>query len=372
MSKNISIIENNILASNTIRRQLVISLQEKGYNVTILTTGSPEEIQEARERRFHIIDVKSSKKNIFQVFNYMKNLKTALKSARPDLVLTFTIRPAIWGNFVCRYLHLPVITNITGTGPLFSSEKFSYSIARKLYKAALKKTRWIFFQNEDDRELFLNHKYVQKSRSQIIPGSGVDTGYFLPGKRSGNHPFTFLFIGRLLKDKGVVEYIEAAQHLKRNLSHIIFKLAGPLWHQNLKSNAISGETLSHWMEEGIVDYKGKISDIRALIETVDCVVLPSYREGMSNVLLEASSMERPCITCNVTGCKEIVEDGVTGFLCEVRNIESLADKMLKMALLPIDKRREMGRAARQKVVKEFDKKIVIDAYLYKIGEILNS
>ena len=146
---------------------------------------------------------------------------------------------------------------------------------------------------------------------------------------------------------------------------------GPFWTQNLKKNTITHTQLQHWIDEGVIDYLGEKKDVRKFIAEADCIVLPSYREGTSNTLLEAASMEKPAITTNATGCKEIVSDNVTGFLCNVRDELDLADKMEKMILLPTEERKEMGKMARQKIIKEYDKQIVIQAYMGAIHEAIN-
>lgn len=371
MKKNIVIIENNILATNTIRGKLTQTLVDKGYNVTVLTTGAETEIELARSKGFHIVDVKGSNRNPKDISNYVLNLQKALKKIRPDVVLTFTIRPAIWGNIVTRQLGIPTISNITGIGPLFESDNFTYRAARGLYKFVLKKTAKIFFQNYDDMNLFLDKKFVNPERAERIPGSGVDHEYYKPVKKeSDNKPFSFLFISRLIKDKGILEYVEAARILKNEMKEVEFQVLGSFWSQNLKDNIITKENVAHWVKEEIIQYKGAADDVREYIAAADCIVLPSYREGTSNVLLEAGSMEKPCITCDTTGCNEIVEDGVTGYLVEVKNAKDLAEKMCKMYKLSKEEREQMGIKARQKVIKDFDKQIVIDAYLRAIENVL--
>ena len=367
MKKKILVIENNIIATLSIRSKLMQVLIDKGYHVTILTTGTKEQLEKAKEAGFNVIDIKSSSQNPVGILLYMKNIRKYLKSTKADVCLTFTIRPAIWGNLITRQLNIPTITNITGVGPLFASNSIAYRFARLLYKFSLRKTAKIFFQNNDDKNLFLKNKFIAAQSYSLIPGSGVDHEFFKPiSLPHEENKIIFLFIGRLLKDKGVIEYVEAARKLKKEFSHIECNIIGPLWLQNLKENTITKDQLDGWVREGIINYLGEVLDVRNYIAQADCLVLPSYREGTSNVLLEASSMERPCITCDTTGCREIVEDGQTGFLCKVADAEDLADKMKQLILLPTETRTQMGKNARQKVVKEFDKQFVIEAYLNAI------
>ena len=369
MKLNIVILENNIISTLTVRSKLTQVLMEQGYVVTVLTTGTSQQLQAAEKMGLQVIDVKSSSQNPFHIFRYMLRLKKAMKDLKADICLTFTIRPAIWGNLVTRWLGIPTITNITGIGPLFASNNIAYKIARSLYRFSLKKTARIFFQNTDDRDLFLKHGFLHHQSTQLIPGSGIDYVHFSPAEKVfDKEVFVFLYIGRLLKDKGIVEFVEAARIVRKQHQHVLFRVIGPLWTQNLKGNTITAEQLEAWVDEGVINYVGEILDVRSYIASSDTVVLPSYREGTSNVLLEASSMERPCITCDTTGCREIVEDGVTGYLCKVADAEDLADKMLRIIELPQENRIDMGKKARQKVIREYDKKLVIDAYLHSINE----
>ena len=337
----------------------------------MLTTGQQDELELARSRGFDVIDVKGSNRNPKDISNYVINLQRAIKRFKPDVVLTFTIRPAIWGNIVTRQLNIPTITNITGIGPLFESDKLTYKAARGLYKFVLKKTKKIFFQNFDDMNLFLQKNFVKADRAERIPGSGIDHAFYKPmQKDSAKTAFTFLFISRLIKDKGILEYVEAARIIRKNHPTVNFEVVGPYWSQNLKHNTITKEDVYGWERDGTIIYKGSAEDVRPFIANADCIVLPSWREGTSNILLEASSMEKPCITCDTTGCNEIVDDNVTGYLVEVRNSTDLAAKMQMMLNLSEEERLNMGKKARQRVIKNFDKQIVIDAYLSAIDEVL--
>lgn len=364
------IIENNILATNTIRKKLAVTLLQKGFEVVVLTTGEVSELEKARSEGLRVIDVQSGGGNLLEVGRYIWNLNKSLSSIKPDIILTFTMRPNIWGNIIAGIKGIRVVSNITGTGQLFSSKNISFRIARLLYKFALRKTDWIFFQNIEDQKLFVDRKMVNEKKTSIIPGSGVDTTFFAPMNKPEQTPFTFLFIGRLIKDKGIVEFVKAAVHLKRLYPEVVFKIVGPLWKQNIKSNTISKEELDFWIKSKIVKYAGNDTDVRSFIAASDCVVLPSYREGMSNVLLEAGSMEKPCIATNVTGCKEIIVDKETGLLCKPKDADDLAGKMIEMFHISAQVRKDMGKTSRLRAQKYFEKNIVIQEYLDVIEKVI--
>jgi len=369
--KKIAVIENGLFSTYTMRDGLMKRLLKEGFDVTILTHTNAF-VSHVEKTGLHVINIGSGNLNPVKVLKYIVNLYRALKKINPDVCLTFSIRPAIWGNFITRFLQIPTITNITGVGPLFTSKNFAYRIARSIYRFALNKTKKVFFQNFDDMNLFLEKNFVAKEICERVPGSGVDHEKFSPIKQEGKKEenFIFLFIGRLIKDKGIFEFVEASRIIRKKYPKIVFNVIGPFWHQNLRSNTISKSDLQNWIVEGIIDYEGEKKDIRKFIARADCIVLPSYREGTSNILLEAASMEKPIITTNTTGCKETVEDGVTGFLCNVKDSRNLAEKMEQMLLLSCQERKEMGKKARQKIIKEFDKEIVLTAYLNAIKEVL--
>ena len=369
-SMRIAIIENHIISTNTVRRKLTETLIEKGFDITILSTGSTKELNFAKKLGFNVINVGMSNTHPKEVFIYIKKVYQALKSIDADLCLTFTMRPAIWGNMVSRILKIPVITNITGIGPLAESNSIAYRVARTLYRTALKKTKVVFFQNNDDLKIFLDKKFMRLEQAQIIPGSGVDVDFFKPIKKQHHDgKFIFLFISRLIKDKGILEYVAAAEVVRQKYPNVVCQVIGPYYNQNLKDNIISEEQIMHWLDEGLVHYLGAAEDVRPFIAEADCIVLPSYREGMSNVLLEAASMERPTIASNVTGCKEIIVDNKTGLLCRAKDSEDLSEKMIIMLNADIKVREEMGKEARKHVESKFAKQIVINAYLQNINQI---
>lgn len=370
--RKIAIIENHELGIYSIRHDLVQALAEK-YDVTILTEIDDSFKNGDLETIVRFIDVGKSVLNPVTAVKYNSRLRKALQETKPDVCLTFTIRPAIYGNMVTSRLKIPTISTITGTGPLFDSKSISYTIARQLYKWVLKKTRFVFFPNFDDLEAFIQAKYITREQAKRVPGSGVNYEKFapMPFTRGEDGKFIFLYISRLLKDKGVMEYVEAASIVKKQFPGAEFHIIGPLWTGNKKSLTVTEKELNEWIEKKWIVYHDKQKDVRPYIANADCVVMPSYREGMSNVLLEAASMARPLIATNVTGCRDIVEDGVNGLLCKVKDGKDLAEKMKQMINIPAAEREIMGKKGREKMIREFDKKMVIQIYLQAIDEIAN-
>jgi glycosyltransferase involved in cell wall biosynthesis len=369
-NRRIVVMENGLISTYTMRNELMLTLLNQNFEVHVLTHTNQfkKEVEDSGLKVYH---VGSGNTNPLKILMYVCKVFYFMRRVQPDVCLTFSVRPAIWGNIVARILGIPVIANISGIGPLFSSKNMAYRFIRFIYPFALSKTEKIFFQNEEDRETFISHRFIVRQKTDRIPGSGVDYLKFAPvpctNKITKN--FSFLFIGRLVKDKGILEFIEAAKIMKAQNPAINFKVIGPLLQQNLRSNTLTKKVVYQWVSEGIIEYEGEKKDVRKDIAAADCIVLPSYREGISNVLLEAASMEKACIATNVTGCKEIIEDGKTGLLCRVRDASDLAAKMKQMIALPESALMEMGKQARQKMIREFDKRIVLNCYLKEIKNI---
>lgn len=291
---------------------------------------------------------------------------------KPDVILHYTVKPNIYGTLAAAIIGIPTISNISGLGTVFLNDKLSSKVARVLYKMVLRYPKKVFFQNTYDLELFVHKKFVPEAVVGLLPGSGIDTNKYIPieVEKEKDEAFVFLLIARLIKDKGIIEYIEAAKIIKTKFNNVKFKLLGSLYPGN--PTAISKEEVERWEYENIVEYIGYSDDVMSWISQSDCVVLPSYREGLSRVLLEAASMAKPIITTDVPGCKDVVNHEVTGYLCEVKNAQSLAEQMEKKLQLTHPERVEMGKKGREKVIAEFSEEIVIRKYLEIINEITQS
>ncbi len=355
------------------RLGLIKALQKEGFEVYAI---APKDDYSEKLEKLGVkhIDIFMNNKGT----NPIEDIKTIweyykiYKQIKPDVALHYTIKPNIYGTIGAKLAGVKVINNIAGLGTLFINEKFATKIAKYLYKYSQKKADKIFFQNRDDFELFVKEKLIEKNKCDILPGSGVDIEKFKPIKvNKQDNVFRFLLIARMLWDKGVGEYVEAAKVIKQKCKNVEFLLLGAAGVDN--PTAIPKETIEKWEKEGIVKYLGTSDDVKSEIAKADCIVLPSYyREGVPRTLLEAAAMEKPIITTNNIGCKEVVDDGINGYLCNVKDSKDLANKMEKMLNLIEEERIKMGKAGREKIIKEFDEKIVIEKYLKAIKEVMSS
>lgn len=286
-----------------------------------------------------------------------------LRAEKPLAYLGYTVKPNVYGSMAAQLLGIPVINNIAGLGTAFINNSMLTRIVRTLYRVALHGSRRVFFQNAEDQALFTSTGLVRPERADRLPGSGMDLARFQPAAPPPlqDRPFVYLLVSRMLKDKGVEEFMEAARLVRQRAPSVQFQLLGFVDEAN--PNSISLERIRDWEAKGVVSYLGKTDDVRPYLESADCVVLPSYREGVPRSLLEAAAMARPIIATDVTGCRDIVEDKVNGLLCRVRDPEDLAAKMIRMLQFSPEERLAMGWAGRGKVEREFDEKMVIQKYL---------
>lgn len=353
------------------RMPLVLALLDKGHKVTILAPADGAEAQlEAAGCRFLPLYMNVKGLSPRDDHALMRRFRRIFAAERPDLVLSFTIKNNIFGALAARRLGLPFLPNVTGLGTAFMSGGLLQRVAELLYRRAFSRVPCVFFQNEEDRDLFLARRLVRPEQVRLLPGSGVDLEHFAPApvptEASEAQP-SFLMIARLLRDKGVVEYVEAARIIRSRRPDIRFRLLGAVGVEN--RSAIGPETLAEWQREGVIDYLGTTSDVRPVIREADCIVLPSYREGAPRTLIEAGAMARPAITTDVPGCRSVVESGVTGFLCEARDAQSLAAALERFLLLPPQDRKAMGSAARDRMERIYDQAHVVTACATEISRV---
>lgn len=314
------------------------------------------------------ININNSSKGISSNIKLLADLFKIYKSIRPDVVLHNAVKPNIYGALVCRILRIPVINNISGLGAIFMSNGISSILGKILYRISQKRVNTVFLQNSTDYNLFITNKIISQSQARLLPGSGVDLIRFSPIiKQATGNKIKFCFVGRLLGDKGIYEYIYASKKIKTEFPNTVFYILGELYLQH--PTAISEETLKGWVSDGTIIYMGKTDHVEKELGQFDCIVLPSYREGLSRVLLEACSMAIPAITTNVPGCIDVIEHEKNGLICKVKDSDDLYQQMKKFIGLSVEDREKMGVYGRSKIEKQFDEKIVIEHYLKAIENI---
>ncbi len=290
----------------------------------------------------------------------------------PDLVFHYTIKPNIYGSIAAALAGVRSIAVTTGLGYVFIQHSAAARIAKRLYRFAFRFPREVWFLNRDDLDAFHGEDLlVHPERAQLLRGEGIDLSTYAPATAATEDKASvdFILIGRLLRDKGVGEYVEAAAALRARYPQARFKLLGPVGVAN--PSAISQAEVDAWQAQGHIEYLGEAHDVRPFIAAADCVVLPSYREGVPRTLLEASSMARPIVATDVPGCRDVVDDGETGLLCRARDAGDLAAKMAAILEMDAPARRQMGEQGRRKMIAEFDEVHVIERYFETLGTLTN-
>ena len=346
------------------RKCIILKLINAGFEVVVV---SPFDEYASKLCKFGCkyvnVSIDNSGVNIindlYLIFQYLK----IFFKIKPNAVLSYTAKPNIYGSIAASVYSIPVVNNVSGLGTAFIRGGVLGGVVSFLYKISLVKSKCVFFQNSDDYEMFTSEGLVEKIKCDVLPGSGVDTSKFVPMEYvKKDDKFRFLLIARMLWDKGVGEYVEAAKIIKPKYPPVEFQLLGFL--DVINKSAISKEQMQEWVDEGLVNYLGVSDNVKEEIVKADCIVLPSfYREGTPRILLESASMAKPIITTDNVGCRDVVDDGVNGYLCEVRNTQDLADKMEMMLNLSENERKLMGEAGRVKMINEFDEGIVIGKYM---------
>lgn len=359
--KKILILANKDITLLYFRKELIEKLVAEKNDVTVCFPKS-DKVNEFINMGCKFIDIKMDRrgtnpvKDMGIIFNYLK----ILKETKPDIVLTFTIKPNLYGGFACRIRKIPYIANITGLGTALQNEGLLQKLTIFLYHIAFKKIKCCFMQNEDNMKFFEKHKIADGKR-KLLPGSGVNLEkYKLLEYPKESDDLEFLFIGRIMKEKGIDLYIETAKYIKSKYKNTKFHVIG-YCEQDYEGK------LEDLQKEGIIIYHGKQDDMIPFYKLSCCTIHPTYYpEGMSNVLLESAASGRPVITTDKPGCREIVDEGVTGFIVKPQDIETLKIAVEKFINMPYEEKVNMGLAGRKKVEKEFDRNIVIDAYIKHI------
>ena len=368
MSSWIVVSANSLWNIANFRTGLLDAIEAAGHSVAIAAPDDGPALRWDNPYEFHDLPINRSGLNPFRDAFLTLRYYGLLKEKRPAAFLGFTIKPNIYGSLAARMAGVPAIANVSGLGTAFIRGGPLARFIGALYRLAFAKAHKVFFQNPDDRKLFLDRNIVAAGRTGLLPGSGVDLERFSVAGPASRRETVFLLISRLLADKGVREFVEAAALVRASHPDARFQLLGGLDPGN--RTAIGQEEVRRWNQEGIVEYLGPTSDVRPYIAEASAVVLPSYREGLPRSLLEAAAMGRPLIATDVPGCREIVREGMTGLLCQVRNASSLAAAMARFAQMGVDQREAMGKAARQTVEAEFSERAVIDAYLEALQSVV--
>lgn len=352
------------------RKNLLKALIDAGYRVVVLVPADPLE-KELHKIGIETISININRRGISPIddlrllFQYIK----IMSELRPSAFIGYTIKPNIYGSLAGLVIGLPAISNVTGLGTAFKARGALQFVVSTMYRLAFRGARHVFFLNRDDCRLFIDRSLVRQDQITVLPGEGVDLKWFHPIPREGTKMFTFLLASRLIWEKGIREYAAAAKSLRERGYEFRFNLLGFLDESD--PSAISGEDVKKLEDEGAITYLGGSADVRQHIANCDCLVLPSwYPEGIPRILMEAAAMAKPLITTDTPGCREVVADGETGYLCAPRSARSLESAMLKVAELSEEGRLEMGRRGRAKAERNFDEQIVIHAYLSAIKSLI--
>lgn len=361
--KKIMIICNSLKGLKNFRKELLEKLLEEKHKVIIV--GPNDDIANYfinLSCSFVPIEMESRGTNPIKDIKLMFKYKKVIKQEKPDIVLTYTIKPNVYAGYVCEKLHIPYIANVTGLGTSVEQPGLLQKITLFLYKKGLKKAQCVFFQNQDNLDFMLNHKII-RNNYRLIPGSGVNLDYHILLPYPKDKIIRFLFISRVLYEKGIEEYLEVAKYIRKNYSNTEFHILGRCDDDKYIN------LINDLEKNNIVIYHGQVDDVREYHKISNCTIHPSfYPEGMSNVLLESCAAGRPVITTNRPGCKEVVDDGINGYVIECRDTKALKDKVEKFINLSNKEQKEMGLNGRKKVEREFDRNIVVDSYIKEIGE----
>lgn len=363
--KKVLMLGNHEIVIYNFRKELIERMIREGYEVYVALPYGPK-VELLKEMGCKFVDTPINRRNTnpvedLKVFlNYIK----VLKEVKPDVVLTYTVKPNVYGGIACRIKKIPYICNVTGLGSGYLNGGIVQKVVQILSKLAFRKANKVFFQNTADRDLLVQQGVV-KDNYDLLPGSGVnlETYKVLPYPPE-DQPINFNFVARVMKDKGIDEYLEAAKIIKEKYPNVVFNVIGMIDQPHYE------EILKKYEEDGIIKYHGFQTDMMPFIERCNCMINPSYTEGMSNVLLENAACGRPLIASDIPGCKEIICNNLNGFLFEVKNFNDLALKIEKFIGLKYEEKVIMGKRGSEKVIAEFDRQIVINKYIESIKKIL--
>lgn len=354
MSKKVVVIGNCSSGMYDFRHELISELVNNGCVVTALTAFDIK-MDDLRSLGMEVIETPMNRRGI----NPAEDLKLLflyrrlLKKLQPDLVITYTIKPNIYGGFAARLLKIPYAVNITGLGTAFQRDGFLRKIVTIMYRLSCKKAKVVFFENSENRRVFLDAKILKEEQTCLLNGAGVNLSHYQVTDYPAGDATKFLFMGRVMKEKGVNELFTAMKRLVSEGVPCTLDVLGS-YEEDYKG------LMETYEAEGWLHYRGYQADVRPFIEASHCFVLPSWHEGMANTNLECAASGRPVITSNIHGCLEAVEDGVSGFLCEKQNADDLYRVMRQFTGISYESRKAMGLAGRKRMETLFDKKLVVE------------
>jgi len=361
--KEILIITNALGGIYNFRKELVEKLISKGYNVHIVTPQSKHfDYFNNIGCKLYKVQIKRRGKNPLKDLSLLVRYLKIMKRIQPNIVLTYTIKPNIYGGLAATIYRIPYLTTITGLGSIFQNEGIGSKIATILYRRGLKKSRCVIFQNKHNKNYMNKNKIVQ-GPIMLVPGSGVNLSEFTLEDYPMDDRYRFLFIGRIMKEKGINEFLDAAKQIKLKYPSTEFTIIGSMEDDYR-------EQIQDYENLGIVNYKGSQNNVHSHIKNSHVVINPSHHEGMSNVLLEAASTGRPVLASNISGCQETFDEGISGYGFEPNDVNSMVRTIIRFIELPHLDKIKMGLDGRRKMEKEFDRNIVVKKYLDVIECIL--
>lgn len=349
----ILVLANFDLGLYNFRKELLQKLMDMGNEVYIsLPYG--EKVESLKEMGCKFLDTEVDRRGINPVTDskLIRAYFKIIKKVKPDKVITYTIKPNIYGGIACRIKNIPLYANITGLGTAFQGEGFITKLVTAMYKVAFKNVKTVFFENEENRDIIVNKGIVVKEKTHCLHGAGVNLEEYSLAEYPQDGTIHFLFIGRVMKEKGIDELFEAAKRFHSEAANVVFDIVGP-FEDHYETTVMQLDS------QGIIKYHGYQNNVKPFIEDAHCFVLPSYHEGMANTLLECGAMGRPLITSNIHGCLEAVDDGRTGYLCNVKDADDLYVKMKQFIELSYEKKQEMGKLSHELVADRFDKEKVV-------------
>lgn len=345
------------------RKAVLSHFLEKGYQVTVAAPYDEIYFPLLQELGCEVfaVDLEAKGVNPLKDLELTRQYVQLMRRLQPVLSITYTIKPNIYGSIAAQWTRTPHLPITTGLGYAFTHQSLVSRIIRGLYRFAFRKAPKVFFLNETDCADFLNARLIRPEQGYILPGEGIDLVAFTPEPYpSATAPIRFLLIARLLGDKGLREYVEAARLLKKRNPAVEFQILGEFWNEN--PTAIQPSEMEQWVQEGVVSYLGYTPDVRPLIAQASCVVLPSYREGLPRTLLEGAALARPLIATDTPGCRDLVQDGKNGFLCVPRDAQSLAHAYERFLTLTHEERERMGQASLNLVKERFSMVRILEHY----------